>query len=313
MYSQRDFVKLVEKLHYSSPMWEVDTFEENHPFVRDGILRKHNKTEIFCDCGECNEPSPILPDGRGGHYYFCHGFPVNLSASEMTCYRLDMNKLMNKFAEAFDCDRANVFLPDLLCELGTSSLALGRCVSRPIYVALHMHTMQAIKRITDILATHKSALVIVGGREAFPCHIDAEATKHIFHMCDVIRWDGTDWSVDVQCINDRFAVAPKPKKEKAPTSRDVAAKKVETYLTALCIRLVGIYRSQGYDAMASLSKQITKKFIAEQAKVDYTTCTRIIQDHLPLKKWKYRLVGTLWQAVIDPEAIANRANGESVA
>ncbi len=288
---------LANRLHWQRPSVDPDEGVDDNAFlVQKGVLEKHRKDLIFCDCGECDEPSEIHYQ-NGEIFYYCLTYvqKVTMSEREATLYRLNMKNLVTYLSKCCECNEVSQLRGEVW-GLGESAIPLGRCY-RKIYFIPKL-TETEVMTVRDLVFRDKSSLLIVGSTQPIPTNIDPLQDRRIFPLCKVITETEQGWTFDVEFINRKF-VSEKTVRSKKKSSRDEVAHSITEMLEAFLRRVVGVWRSEGYKQAKDIRDLLNMTYVAKTADVPYHTCNRIIRDKEPLKNWEYKDIGRLWELLHD--------------
>ena len=259
---------LVSRLHWERPMWTLrELGGETSPLVRSGIVRPCEAMQTWiCECGLCDAPEIRYRNGR--FFFTCasSGMEHPIPLEDVIRYGLHEEGLAARLSEAAKCGPPLACKKPTLWSLGTSQKPMG-CFRREVFF-LRRATSGAIESARGEIP--ESAILVLGCGE--PKGRREVRLGEVFSL-----GDGTCPTFDFGLVDDNFGVAPRPKKEKAPSSRTDAVRAIDEFLEDFFRDRVHEYedRRDG-DVVQKACEALTQDIVAKHVGTSRSTVTRCL-------------------------------------
>jgi len=275
---------------------------------KSGLLRELSFGEIvMCDACEEGHSEKVVreeyPDGKSRFYIFCPygGGRVEVAPDRLRRWTIAYNKFAEIIASELKCGGGiSEVVSGRLWNLGNSMIPLDG-VRRPVCFARKLCGSGSGNLISQLPEGRSPLLFHIG---AIPVKgIEGFDEKRIFNLSDVLLWENSVFTLDIDMIQEQLKGIAKfiPPKKKAEAKRTKRALTADKLLYELKQHLIGArnhaYSTREKTGQAELLSRPTMAFWAEKVGVNKATVSRILKDKAFLQ------VKLLWESCLNIERV----------
>lgn len=275
---------------------------------KSGLLRELSCGEtVMCDACEEGHSEKVVreeyPDGKVRFYIFCPygGGRVEVASDRLRRWTIAYNKFAEIIASELKCGgEISEAVSGRLWNLGNSMIPLDG-VRRPVCFARKLCGSGSCNLISQLPQGSSPLLFHIG---ALPLKgIEGFDEKRIFNLTDVLLWNGSEFTLDIDMIQEHLKgvaklIPPKKKPKDKHSGRAIHADKL---LRELQQHLIAA-RDHAHNTLknkdqAELLPRPTMDILAERVGVNKATVSRILNDKA------FSLQKVLWESCLDIERV----------
>ncbi len=296
MYSRNFFDFLLDSASFREPFLTDDDLEEYNnwrDFAEAKMLcRIPVKEQSSCRyCGMPVEVQSATVNGELSHMAYCHDCGIyRMKLEELYIWGVDYRHYIYCIAELINGREPEEIFPDFLWNAGY--VALGQ-QSRQVFIARIPNDYAQQRELVARLPNGKTPILLIFGGELdeIPAGF---CSDRIFRLKDIAGFDGRDFSINMDVVNDQLynmyaESEPKPQKTRKNDNRDKIAGRIKRELTEYLLAMKYRLRNADDGGYEVKLERFTEKTLADLMGDDapsQPTLSRIINSD-PLLKGMY--------------------------